>query len=313
MDVMPGRLIKRGLSLVFLVAIVYFFIITLANAFRTVEEADLAPSLLTLASVICFAVAVLTSALLWRTILNTSLAGAGLGRMESVNVYVSAWLLKYLPGKAWSYGYRIMVSKSKGIGVSAVLHSFALETLCLITASTIPAVPFVFLIMITDSASTMNRHMLVLILLPLLALLYPPIWKKASDLLLRPLMRYDPGLMGKTPRTLLIKIQLGYVISRMVNGIGFVLIAQSLFDITPSMWLPLIAFYMLAGLLGSLAIFAPSGLGVREGVLVALTIHYFSLEQAALLAVVTRLYTILTDILLASIVAPSHLRKWIFE
>ena len=49
---------------------------------------------------------------------------------------------------------------------------------------------------------------------------------------------------------------------RIVNGVGFVLLASAVADITPEYWLPFAAAYALAGAIGILAILVPSGLGV---------------------------------------------------
>jgi hypothetical protein len=304
------RWVRRTLAAVFLAAVGYFFAVTLAGHLKATEGAGLAPDPLTAISVACFALAVIVSALLWRSILNRSARGEVLGRLDSIEVYIAAWLLKYLPGKAWSYAYRTAVARSRGIEFMTLVNSFALETLFLLLASTVPAMPVVLGIALTDSAISIQMLTPLLLLLPVLALLHRPTMERLTRLLYRLLRQPEPAETTRMSRRFLVRVQAGYLLPRILNGVAFVLIAHSLFGVTLEMWIPLVAFYMLAGILGSLAFFAPSGIGVREGVLVALSIHYFSLEQAALLAVVTRIYTLFADLLLAAIVVSCRARRW---
>lgn len=302
--------IKRSLVAGFLVTVAYFFAVTLLTHLEATEGVGLTPDLFSGLSVVFFALAVMLSALLWRSILNRCAGAVVLKRLDSVEVYTAAWLLKYLPGKAWSYAYRATVARRRGIELATLVNSFTLETLFLLLASTVPAIPVVLVVALTDSSINLQMLTPLLLVLPALVLLHQPTTEKLTRLLYRLLRQPKPAGTARVPKRFLIRIQAGYLFPRILNGIGFVLITHSLYGTTPDMWVPLVAFYMIAGILGSLAFFAPSGLGVREGVLVALSIHYFNVEQAALLAVVTRIYTLFADLLLAAALLSLRAQTW---
>ncbi|HSG49262.1 MAG TPA: lysylphosphatidylglycerol synthase domain-containing protein [Longimicrobiales bacterium] len=59
---------------------------------------------------------------------------------------------------------------------------------------------------------------------------------------------------------------------------------------------------------GYLALFAPAGLGVREGLLVALLLPVLEAEPALALAVVARLWTTVVEVIPAALMAPGVLR-----
>ena len=93
------------------------------------------------------------------------------------------------------------------------------------------------------------------------------------------------------------KFQIEYLLPRLLNGIGFVLLAISILPtVEPSMYIGLAATYIFAGIIGMLAIFIPGGIGVRESIIVLLASSYMPVEQAIILSLVARLYTTVADI-----------------
>jgi uncharacterized membrane protein YbhN (UPF0104 family) len=67
------------------------------------------------------------------------------------------------------------------------------------------------------------------------------------------------------------------------------------------MWLPLAAAYVLGGAIGILAVFVPSGLGVREAVVFAFAVQMFTPAQAVLLSLLARLLSTVADAVVAVI------------
>ena len=77
------------------------------------------------------------------------------------------------------------------------------------------------------------------------------------------------------------------------------------------MYVAIASSYILASIVGLLAFFVPSGIGVREAVIVLTLSTYFGVEQAIVLAVVARLYTTIADglLFLVYIVIKSRQRR----
>jgi uncharacterized membrane protein YbhN (UPF0104 family) len=82
-------------------------------------------------------------------------------------------------------------------------------------------------------------------------------------------------------------------------GVFFAFFAAAFVPLEPAAAVGVGAAYVAASVLGYIAVFAPSGLGVREGVLVLLLQSYMSPGEAAFLAVASRLATVVAEIALA--------------
>jgi len=90
-----------------------------------------------------------------------------------------------------------------------------------------------------------------------------------------------------------------YIIPRLLNGAGFVVLAWAVVDIAAADdVLVLAAVYVLAGTLGTLAFLVPGGLGVREAIITALLAPRFGTAEALTVAGSARLYATVTDLLL---------------
>jgi uncharacterized membrane protein YbhN (UPF0104 family) len=97
--------------------------------------------------------------------------------------------------------------------------------------------------------------------------LLPPVFGRVANLGLR-VLRRSP--LTSTPGVDLLLRAVGTgVVAGLAGGISFWLILRSL-DPTAVKWefaAPVIGLYYASGLVGLLAVFAPAGIGVREGVL----------------------------------------------
>jgi uncharacterized membrane protein YbhN (UPF0104 family) len=96
-----------------------------------------------------------------------------------------------------------------------------------------------------------------------------------------------------------------YVLTYFVNGLAFYLVVHV---VAPdvSLWLAISAFN-LAGCAGIALMVFPSGIGVREAVIVALLSGHSSPEAAVQAAAVTRAVSVVTDILPVSLFSLFHL------
>ncbi len=91
-----------------------------------------------------------------------------------------------------------------------------------------------------------------------------------------------------------------YLGSSLIHGLGFFLLLQALTPMGAESFLPVTAIYYSAGLIGLMAFFAPSGIGVREGVLLALLPYYAPMPVVVVAALAIRLTASLAEITLAA-------------
>jgi uncharacterized membrane protein YbhN (UPF0104 family) len=84
-----------------------------------------------------------------------------------------------------------------------------------------------------------------------------------------------------------------------VLGAGFTLLLRSLIPVTADFTLTATGAFAVAGVAGSLAVFAPSGIGVREGVLTLVLSGPLGPGVAAGAAILARLWMTLAEALVS--------------
>jgi uncharacterized membrane protein YbhN (UPF0104 family) len=209
--------------------------------------------------------------------------------------WLGAALGKYLPGKVFLLLGRVYVYRRYGasatlIGVGFLLESAALFLTCLL------------LVGVSLGSAELGLPRALRFGLPVLAALllllsHPTAlrWglKAASRVRALPTelphYRFSDGL-GWT---------LHMAADWLVLGSGLYCLANSLLPLSPSYFLPLTTAYAVAGSAGILVVVAPSGIGVREGVLTALLAPLLGVGPAAALAVLARLWTTLVEVIAA--------------
>jgi len=83
--------------------------------------------------------------------------------------------------------------------------------------------------------------------------------------------------------------------------VGFAAVAIGVIDVPYSLLARLIGAFCLAWVGGFLALFAPAGIGVREGILITVIGGSLSPEHTALIVIAARLWAIAMDVLMAAV------------
>jgi hypothetical protein len=86
------------------------------------------------------------------------------------------------------------------------------------------------------------------------------------------------------------------IIAWAIGGIGFYLFVDSVFPVAPQSILFLTGALAISSILGLIAIFAPSGLGVREGALVYLLSLMMETPVAVIISILTRIWMTFIEI-----------------
>lgn len=115
------------------------------------------------------------------------------------------------------------------------------------------------------------------------------------------------GLMKRPriPMTLTFR-QMGYPIcivlgQCLLTGLSTWCMARAIAPLDAASVLPIVSVNAMAGALGILALFAPAGIGIREGVFLVMLSQFVGEEPAALLTICLRLLQVITDVLMAGV------------
>jgi len=302
----PGgrKAIRYVGTAVILLVVGYLFYRALAENWTQVQEQHLGFTWLYVAAVVIFAIAVPVSGLLWGQIVNRLSPGPRAGIRESMAVHSASWLLKYIPGQVGSLVNKVAWGQKKGLSRTLMIITFIYENVFLQLASIIPSVVIILLTVgiVVFEGNPVTLLLPLLALVPLIAVLDRRIFHRLMSLAANRILK-QPLPEEYFLRTKFTALYLAeFVIPRIINGAGFVLIAAAIMDVPPSLWLYFGAAYVLAGAIGILAVFVPSGLGVREGVIVAVLLAVnIEPAQAVILALLSRLLSTIGDALVALI------------
>lgn len=225
-------------------------------------------------------------------------------------VYAKSWLGRYIPGTApWILG-KIYFASKLGVSKNKLAVSSLLEGgLQILVTLVISIVILLFDVRVAETISSELKLVMGLFLLIGIVTVIPPIFNRLFALVYKLVKRkIFPHEHYTTKKTILQGSSL-YIIGSLLSGVSF-------FFITKAVYLPLeftdllfvLGISNLANAASMLAVFAPGGIGVREGIQVALLSLIMPIEVALLIAVVTRIWSVAVDLLFF---ATAHTMRYI--
>jgi hypothetical protein len=284
-------------------AVGYFFWRALADNWDRVRELDFSITFGAVLGFLLLVAAVPLSGLLWAHMLRMRLGVTAPSLRDTIATHCLSWVLKYIPGQVGSVANKVLWAQRRGISRVYVSITFVYENVFLQLASIVPSVVIISFALgagiFTNNPATLLLPLVAIV--PLLLLAHGPTFHRLSQWGLRKILKRElnPEYFLTSREALL--LQLEFLAPRVLNAIGFVLIAASVVPIEPTEWLPLGAAYVLAGAVGILAFFVPSGLGVREAVIVLIASQYMSVADAVVISLLTRLYATVADAAVAAL------------
>lgn len=302
--------LKKWLSLaarVALTVIVTWFILdrvglTLAEL-REWQDVLARPRLIPLAAATLLLLATYAvSCLIWREVV-TGLGGPRLSAGDAVSIFMISNLGRYVPGKVWSIAGMAVLAKGKGVPVAISATSAAvMQGVGLLAAGAIGLGAF------AGGPGPLPRWGLagaagaVAVLLLLLAV--PPLFRRAVALWFRLVRTSAPANLNAA---MVLRWLLQITAAWVVVGASFWLFAESLgVALSPA---HAGSAFAAAYVAGYLMLFAPAGLGVREGFLVVFLAPALGGAPATVLAIAARLWMTAADVLPAGILWAFHQRS----
>jgi uncharacterized membrane protein YbhN (UPF0104 family) len=277
------------------------------EAIRSLNLSDWTVSwgLLALASLVLL-VAYLYSAALWGLMVR-EMGGHNLRLVSGLRVFFTANLGRYLPGKLWQIAGLAYLSRAEGVPASTATGSAILGQGFSLAGATLVGAG---VLLEGGRGVGLGGAWTVGLLLALLLVFTVPAFLRAFLRLWFRLAR------GETPKDIPLSPAFGlrwlglYALGWVFQGLAFWILARSLG--LGLMGLEGVPAYPAAYVLGYLALFAPAGVGVREGVLTAVLQPMLGTGALAL-AVIARLWTTAVELLLAVSLAGGYLKKGAME
>jgi hypothetical protein len=285
--------ILKAVKAAFLVLVFFFLVKYFVDNRDTIKQLDIKPAWGVFAgSMLLYFAYKLTLASLWHYITKT--AGAGIGYADAVTAYLYSILGKYIPGKVFMLAARIPAYERNGVPVRKVAVCFLLENVC-----TLLGAGFLFLISLlffpNELLSDYGPAVILLIILFFICI-HPKIINFFLKLIGKLIKKQDMELPFKY--TDMLKIVTLFIGNWLIVGTGFYLLVSSIYPLAFNQLLYVGGVYGLSAIIGIISIFAPSGIGVREGVMILGLGLIMPNEYAVIIGVVSRLWATVAELIL---------------
>jgi len=211
-------------------------------------------------------------------------------------VYSQAWLGRYIPGTApWILG-KIYFASAHGISkrklaVGALLEG-ALQVVTLLSLS-------LFVLIFESKLDIFNTELklfLAAVAIAIAIIIYPPVFNRAIIFAAKKTKKINITPADLPSNMAVLKAAGLYAIGFFLSGLSYFFLAKSIYPATNmSDLLFVVGAFNLAGALGMVAIFTPSGLGVREGVLLLLLKPLMPAGIVVVLVVLARVWGLAID------------------
>ncbi|MCB0199076.1 MAG: flippase-like domain-containing protein [Anaerolineae bacterium] len=237
---------------------------------------------------------VLLASIWWRAL---CLMGAPVGWRLGTSLWLKTQIARYVPGGIWDIAGRLALGHEAGISVRAMSASIVLEMVLQVLSASIFLL--VALLIRANAEPTLYVPLAALLLLASVVFLMPPVFRRLINWGLR-VLRREPLDITATYGDMLVLFG-ARLVGHLMLGVGFVLFARGVSEITWQQAPAMIAAYVGAWLIGFLAVVVPMGIGVREGVLALLLQNQFPFGVIGVMALGYRTWMLVRDLIAALI------------
>lgn len=246
-------------------------------------------------SMLFFFVYQTTVASLWHYI--TCLNGCNVGHGEAVLAYLCSILGKYIPGKVFMLAARMPIYEKRGASLQKVVVCFFLENIC-----TLLGAAFLFLISLfffPNNLLDQYKFFTIGLIVLFFVCLNPKIINWGLGILGKIFKRDDlqiPMTYGQ-----MLKVVILFILNWLIVGTGFYLLVTSMYPLPVNQLLFAGGIYGLSTIIGIMALFTPSGLGVREGIIAAGLLMVMPESYVVVVSIVSRLWATIAELILIGI------------
>ncbi len=291
------RKLLNYIKIVFVISVVIFLARFLIKNIEELRALDFRFNYYQLSiAFIFFIIYKFTQGLLWHYITKKNRANIALDK--AIISYFYSQLGKFIPGKVFLLGGRLYFYHKEGISNKKTTFCFFIENIC-----TLLGAAFLFLgslFFIDVPLFREYRSQAIFLVFLLVIIIHPR--------LLQAIINVPLKMLKRETVTLDIKYRdiLGFVFLFTINwfivGMGFYILVNSIYPVGAENIFYISGSFGLAVIIGLLSLFAPSGIGVREGIMIFALKNIMPQTAAVVVSVVARLWMTAGELLLVGVV-----------
>jgi glycosyltransferase 2 family protein len=292
------RPLKRLLTAGVYVCVALFIFLTLRDNFEQVKNYHIPHPAFIVAGMVAYAFQFLFNSYVWALLMRFGKERVSI--RDSINVYVSSFVVRYIPGNVWAIAARAAMNKEYGVPAASSVWGWVIENI------TYLIVGMVFSVFILLNLDSMPREIVwaLVIAFPacvIFLLRYELIervvrflaQKKFPDIAQKEFEKFE---LTRGDRVKLLGL---YAVSWILYSLQFFFVAYAVGRFDPSTMLVLAGINALAWSIGYLSIITPSGTGVREGIIVfaMTTLGLATSVEAVAIALIARVSAIVAEVI----------------
>jgi uncharacterized membrane protein YbhN (UPF0104 family) len=252
----------------------------------------------------------LLETLAWQLALNSAMGRREMNFAESIATNNTSGLLKYLPGRVWTYGAQMMWLGSRGVSKGRVLYVNLVVLMVSMLVSSVLGGAYLVVYLAPPGWGWLAWPLLLVALV--VGLLVGPRLLVASLGILQRITKREIEVTA-TPASEMFELGGIYVVSWLLIGVAAYYAALGVgLAVTPHDVTGITASMSVAWVVGFLSALTPGGLGVREGLMSLMLERVSSPEAALVLPIVSRLLYLVIDVLLGVVGIVIGLRRGLF-
>ena len=205
---------------------------------------------------------------------------------------------KYVPGRALGFAMVLYSYAQRGKGKKNVSACLFFEFIATLAASI--CVFIISLLFVDFHLSGVQKIVAAWIMLTLLVFLHPKILERALNWMIR-FTRYEPVRLDVSYRNIL-NVVFFNIINWIVLGSAIYLLINSVIALPIRYLLFVISSFAFASFSGFIAIIAPAGLGVREGIFIYFLSMIVPKSIAGIASILSRLLLIIAELILLAVI-----------
>lgn len=236
----------------------------------------------------------------WFLLLKNLYPSLKLVKTKAIQNHLRSWIFRYIPGIGY-FGYKLVTAKSQGLSKSLISAAIMYEQVLIQLSSYVIGIGF----LIVGFFGTLPTLRLVSFLM--LVLLIWIIFLHRMETILHLFAKKIPKLEVlknyKLTTSQMITLVFKFSYARILISLGVILCSTPNMKLTFSSTLLIAGAYLIASAVGILAVFAPSGIGVRE--VVFITIGSFGglpTTDLLFLSILLRAATTIADLILGILI-----------
>ncbi|HSW79463.1 MAG TPA: lysylphosphatidylglycerol synthase domain-containing protein [Candidatus Saccharimonadales bacterium] len=233
---------------------------------------------------------------IWRVILRSlgtnKLPGFGI----MAEVFAKAWISRYIPGTVTWIAGKIYMASQFGISKSRLAVSSLLEGGMQVVAAVVVSLLLIGFNPHINTIPLYVRILTVVISIISLFILLPPVFNRILHFAHVSIKKQPPSDELRINGSAVIKSFLWFVVGTFLNGTACYFLAIAVTGSgSTSLYFYIVGAFGLAGAIGMATPLLPSGLGVRDGVLLVLLGAVMPKDIALAITVLSRLWQVAVD------------------